>query len=114
MKCRTSIAAFHDKPGQPVVQPQNEPEAARCATHRPLCPLRQCGWSNQWPNEHEPRGRRNRQPETLFDARQYLTQAAIAEFTDRAKVGDFAQVPAVPKRNEKISGPCVRAGESKQ
>ena len=36
--------------------------------------------------------------------RQYLTQEGITEFTDRAKRGDFAQAPVVPRRNEMISG----------
>jgi hypothetical protein len=48
------------------------------------------------------------------DGRQYFTQETIGEFTDRAKRGDFAQAPVVPKRNETISGSCVRVGESKQ
>jgi predicted site-specific integrase-resolvase len=34
--------------------------------------------------------------------RQYLTQEAIQEFTDRAKRGEFAQVHKAPKR----SGPA--------
>ena len=32
--------------------------------------------------------------------RQYLTQEAIAEFSERAKRGEFSQVPKVPSRAE--------------
>jgi hypothetical protein len=34
--------------------------------------------------------------------RQYLTQEAIAEFTERAERGDFSQVPKVPCHGEAV------------